>query len=261
MRTIIDTVYFQGMMVSNIMGNTYRPIQGTTINEYLNIPIVETDGNPSITHYTLGLAKIEQEAVLDSLEHSPLDITLYNMIPLLMVEKDVDILTPAEESEYDLGKELVVDGKTYMVYYAKKLDNKDTRTSLYDVKWDGESNKYDIKLFKFEDSMLGKPTPKPGKDYVFDNSQPSVAVSSTVSVSLSLKDVDNIKKVITILYPNSTSLITDRIFEVGIVASNKDSGYYQHTHYKKVNKLINSLTLEGNTITGLDIGAMSPINI
>jgi len=261
MRTIISTTWFKDMLVSGIMGIDYTPIEGTTINEYLDIPINDNGGKPVISHYTLGISKLAADAFLDGIEHSPIDITLYEMVPLLLIDQNVRELTTSERAEYSLIKELEINGTMYTACYAKRIDTISNNTRLYKVNYDDVNEKYDLDVFKFTDGTLGKPIPKLGKDYMFDNNVPSIALSSTLSIILSLKDIDNLANVLSILYPNSSEYITDRIFEVGIVASNADEGYYQHTHYCKVNKFLNSLTLDNNNIAELDIGSMSPVNI
>jgi len=260
MRTIIETVYLQDMLVSGIMGITYSPRDGTTINEYLDIDIVVKDKAPKISHYTIGISTNELDATIDTIEHSPIDITLYEQIPLLLVDKDIG-LTPTEEAEYDLKKEIIKNNKTYIACYAKKLNSVSNKTDMLSVEYNATNGTYSIDDFKYNTNELGKPSIKQGKDYTFSNESRSVAISSLVSVALSLKDVENILNSIEVLYANETAFIKNKILEVGIVASNDKNGYYQHTHYVKVNKFFNTLTLKDNNILDIDIGNMSPVNI
>jgi len=261
MKTIIETVYLQDMLTSGILGITYKPKEGTTLNSYLDIPPVTTTGVPKIGYYTVGISSKSMDSQIEGIEHSPLDITLFEQIPLKMKNIAEGGFSNAEIAVYGLIKEKVVNGITYLAAYAKRIDSVPTATSMKEVilKDDGL---YDISPFKFKDGSLGKPVPKKPKDYVFLDTTPSVAVSASLQISFSLQDVVDIKNSIKVLYgEENINYILDKVTELGIVASNASDGYYQHTHYIKINRLLNALTLESNKVFDLDIGAMAPINI
>ena len=259
MRRVIETIYLQSILTNSIMGLPNNPIAGTTLNEYLDLPILVYTGTPTITYYTLGIIKKELEGEIDSIEHSPLDVTLYEHIPLLIVAKEIG-LSAEQLNEYGLIKDIVVEGVEYIACYSKRIDGLGTHTDVLSVNYDNVNNKYKIDNFTFTEDMIGKPTPKPSKDYVFNIESPSIAVSSKLNISLSTVEVDNIKHVLDTMY-DSEVYLTDRISEVGIVANNEKDGYFQHTHYVKVNKYFSNLTLDKNHIIDLDIGGMIPINL
>lgn len=259
MRTVIDTIYFKDILLNKALGSNYIPMPGTTINEQLNISVDATDGSTSIKYYTVGLTTIETLADIDSIEHSPVDTVLYEQIPLYIVDSTTG-LSAYDRTQYGLIKNIVKDGVNYDACYAKRIDAIPTNTSVYDVNFDAITDLYEITPFSNANDRLGKPTPKIGKDYIFSPDAPSVAVSAVLTIVMSLEDVGRLSHVIEKLYYDS-DLITDRIFEIGVVANNKDNGFFVHTHYLKINALLDTLTETSNQVYRLDLGSMIPVNV
>lgn len=212
-----NTIYDRLISLYGKVGKVYKPPTNTTLNEKLNVyPNIDTGTQTPVLKY-LGISNGGNDIIYDVLktsEHSVKDGSLFNPIPFLIIEKSKD-LTVQERSKYRLRKETLINGIEYVEYYLKLIDSI-TDPEVYIVEKTGEITT-NLIPFNFNDPSILNPQPKIKEDFVNANVNNYIAVTSNVSFSLTVLEMDNVKKAIELKYGvTSPKIISEMALFSGI---------------------------------------------
>lgn len=150
--------------------------------------------------------------------HNPTDASLYEQIPFIMKTTDNDI-SVSEQSKYRFRTEKIINGITYICYYLKEIGDIRLPSRPYKLTVVNNSGMGDAELTEFDtntDSML-YPIFKPRTiDPVSNNVANYVAVTLTATINFTPAEIQYLKEVLNILYPDQDKKITELAICSGI---------------------------------------------
>ena len=211
------TIYGLEVMSDALIGRTYTPRIGTTLNEKFNVAtdiLPGTDTAHGIKYLAIGTGGdpvINIPGLYTYSQHSPLDASLFQQIPYLAREVNNDI-PMAERAKYRLRTTEVHNGISYYMYYLKRLDSTDIYTNTYNVS-SGVNGLANLTQFStVNNSSYLNPVPRsPGSPN--GSSGNYISKMTKINFSLSPTELDEINIVMDILYgSNNKRTIT----EIGI---------------------------------------------
>lgn len=123
------TIYGLSLINAMLANRYYSVLKNTTLNEkfminpYEHTPkgTVSTPVFPKVRLFTIGIGGREVIENVDEYrfsQHSPVDAALFKHIPFVIRSIDNDV-TPEQRLNYRLRRLENINGKTYIVYYAK----------------------------------------------------------------------------------------------------------------------------------------------
>jgi hypothetical protein len=203
------SIYYRDITLSMLKGVEYKPKNNTTLNEKFNILPTQKPNDskkyPSLKYMMIGNGGVNTLFdVLKTSEHTTLDGCLFNPIPFLIVNKSQD-LTLEERQKYRLRKETVINSIEYVEYYLKVIDDVPIDNDVFNVINNGETNL--LTPFDYNQSRILNPIPRVKEDFITQDYNQYVAITSTIRFYLSVTEMENIKNAIKLKYGETTPVI------------------------------------------------------
>lgn len=137
-KPVTNTIYGVDLQTCQLRGIPYPIRQNTTLNEKLNIlPTVRhsADTYPRQKYFCIGnkghkssLGNGDVE-ITTPLQHKPTDSSLFGMLPFVVRELNND-LTPQQRERFALRQVKEFNGRNYIVYWLRRIDDVNTGTNL-----------------------------------------------------------------------------------------------------------------------------------
>ncbi len=258
------TIYNIALETAKMLGISYTPPIGTTLNEKFGVLNKQSTVNPDLRYYTLGMSydsliDPNGSVSLDSIKHYAYDASVHIPLPFLLVLKDVG-LTPMEESTYRIKTEVEINGIKYIACYLKIIDNINTNSYIYDIKHNSE-NGYTIEEFIPVNHNVLSPTLSAGSTLYPDDID-YLGISQKLTINLSVEEIVNIKAAADIMYPFKDEVERHTIGEIafctGIETGDNEISDTQIAFFLKSKKLLDNITLSSTDAVSetLEIGGM-----
>lgn len=217
---IRHTIYGQHLQARLLLGQTYAPAVGTTLNEKLNIYARsqnESTERMKAMYYCIGNGAHEPAPVTEfisemvPLYHDPSDGAPFNMMPFALKGMNNDF--PDEmRANYRLRRKEEHNGKEYWAYYLKKIEMEEDTKIMLETTTNGV---HSVTPFIVTESVLSPKRPRINPNAKVTASNTKVKVSSAGVIRFTEEDVEEYTNVCKIMYGSAAASV---ISEIGIVA-------------------------------------------
>jgi len=212
----MKTIYGIALDIANNMGETYVPLQNTTLNEKYSVGTRQPTKNPLLKYFNIGVKvsntqlQVNNTFKLNRFKHTPFDGVLTKPLPFRMVPISKR-LTTVEASQYVLEVIEIYDGVQYYCYYVKTFDSS---TDIRYIEAELKDGKTEINLMIKNNTAVLQP--HEGRDLSAFNLHEGnyIAVSKPITMQLTPVELTNIEEAFTIIYPAEQKVIG----EIGLVS-------------------------------------------
>jgi len=214
----IRTIYNVRLQTFMLCGLPYKPLPNTTLNEKFNIlPYKTPTGYPKLNLITIGIggdpSLNTNVRELRRSQHTAKDGSLFKHLPFVVRELEND-LTDEEKAKYRLRKIENINGKSYVCYYAKVIENFRYEDLIFRVNSIFEDNF--IRVYRTEnDPTILNPIPNTKTD-IMDTNVDYVLNMCKVPVILDQDDMTELMNAKQIMYPDDN---VNMISEIGLCTS------------------------------------------
>ena len=215
-RNIVKTLHSSMLATSQMFKLAYTPIPISTLNLYHNISGLPSDDDYSIGHFILGLADIDllngNTMTLDNIEHQPYDANVAVPIPIFM-KINSETVTSSERAKYKLFTTINIGNDVYNVAYAKAVETITPKEPYFVTH--NSSDGYSID--SLNSANLDYLNPVTTRESVsYPDTLKFVAHATSVHVTITEAEMNNIRGYIDLIYPNRTGANKYRIQEIGL---------------------------------------------
>lgn len=263
---IVRTAYNVGLETCKMLGATYTPLLGSTLNEYFRRTVAVSDiDTPVIKYFGLGLRFddliVDRGLTAKDISRDPLDILPERPIPFLAVRKSIG-LTSTERASYRMIVEEAIGDETYILCYLKEIGSSVNKNGYFDISMVDSNYTAKQRSSVSIDDLNHNPIEKLN---LYKDNFKYVGYSHSIAISLTQVEIENIKLAINLLYPNEAGDIDNHIGEVMLVSgvdvktdSGTEVGMAQSAYFFGVNFALNNLTAneEETNLMNVDLGAM-----
>jgi hypothetical protein len=263
------TIYANKLSVDKEFNTPYVPIDGTTLNEKYGLSNLRPNKYPTINYFMIGLPVtdivVNNKADYTNINHLPIDVDLFRPIPFLMKSVTLGI-TEEDRIKYRIIVQKEINGITYNLFYAKRIDNISTNDKLFKI--ERENNVDSMEMFNPLEGNINNPTPIVYED-LYPNTLKFIAFSKRIDISISKTELENIRDNIEILYPNLDASIKDTLGEISLIQSIEDETISddllvaQPAYFIKTRNVISNilLTAPDGVRESIEIGNMQSIAV
>jgi hypothetical protein len=200
------TIYHTHLELQRAMQEDFNPLPYSTLNEKFGVAdeeTVPTGRYPAMEYIAIGRGghrgRIASDGatLTDILQHDVTDAALFEHLPFVVRPVSED-LTPAERAKYGMRTLVERNGKQYFAYYLKRVNLSQTYPELKEITvLDGTVS--DREYTPTPSQLTPNPLP-------LSNTQANLAsgkhisVTSTLSLSLSATDIQEIMDAVLVLY-------------------------------------------------------------
>ena len=198
------TLFNTDLHLAMLFGKTYATLPHTTLNEKFKVSNSGTVNKmsiyPTLQYLCIGTGGnpgINSSAGFIHSEHSPIDAALFNHIPFAMYENGINDMDETRRSNYRFRviEANENDGKEYICYYLRVLDNLD---SAYDNKFQTIKNVGTETFISTFDTNIDLINPKPRTrklDYSLVSETEFITKLCKIKVTFDAKEVEDLYKV------------------------------------------------------------------
>jgi len=200
----VKTIYNIDLLNSMMLGVPYAPLSNTTLNEKHNIALGVhiPSGYPKLRYYGIGIGGISNidnsnVNILSISRHTAEHASMYKQIPFKLVKESSD-LSNIEKSKYKLRKKVIIDGKSYIAYYLKVIDDKEINSNIVRLKYKKGKDKPVITLFENKKKSILNPIPNYNK---VDNMEYTdyIVKLSPITIPITVNEIKEITENIKLL--------------------------------------------------------------
>lgn len=263
---MIRTLYNEALETAKMLGVSYTPLPGTTLNEKHALDVIPDNANdlPALRYYGFGLKYddvVDNGVNIDNMEHSVLDGDLFIPIPFKVVPTN-EGLTEADVNTYRLRVKKTIDGKEYYLCYLKYIPA--VAEGDY-IEAERIEDTFNLSLLSVNSNVL-TPTPSDPVESHLTHLR-YVAYSTPVTLTITPEEASNMIKAVDILYPerrlSDRYTISDVMLVSGVegkVDNIPDAAKLQAGFFHKANTPTSVVDLYSNvtnTVT-IELGGMAP---
>ncbi|QAX95993.1 hypothetical protein [Vibrio phage vB_VmeM-Yong XC32] len=220
--TSVKTIYGAALEASRRPGNSFTPLQHSTLNEHFNIEFgtsYPADAQPEVQYLAIGRGGHRNvpggsgESLTDNLQHQIVNACLFDHLPFLLVPVGSDI-SSSERDKYRLRRVENHGGSDYIAYYLKKIDQAVSTPVIKELTITDGNITEDV--YTPTTTQL-QPTPVSMTNGIVNTATGKhIAIDTPFPVVLSSDDVSKILDAVNIIYSDARYAV---ISEIGIVSA------------------------------------------
>ena len=256
------TIWQHDLNLSRSIGRPYTVKPGTTLNDILDIA---KSGNsttvyPILSYYAIGVGgvKLIDNTNYNLSRHSAKDVQPFDMIPFILREPDNDIDNDIRK-QYAFRKEIIVDGKNYIAYYLKRIQDIVSRSEFFKIN-KNENNRDNLSVFNTNNEEVLHPKPIDREEMLNHPERGTLIVKTNKFLfsltEFELEELDNVMKIL-----NKGSRLTEIAICNAIKSATSISeptkvqvGYYATCNIEISSKLLSSTPVN----LYLEVGSNEP---
>jgi len=223
MDNITRTIYGSTLQTYLFVGKPVRYIDNTRLNERFDIEkdtLPTTNQLPKMGYFAIGngghraIVGENNITINNPVIHQATDASCFNPLPFVLVEPSAD-LAPADRANYALRKQVVIQGKTYIAYYLRRIANIPNLVDMELRVVDGESVVSEP-FVPTQDNLFPTP-PDLSPDNINVLSGKYATASLKLLLGFSRTEIDHLRNVAKIMYGSELYAIISEIAMVSAV--------------------------------------------
>lgn len=217
MKTITRTILGSALQTAKFQGLPHVIVPNSTLNEKFDILANDKPASnvyPDTKYFCIGLGGHRTQIGADSIpyispiQHRASDLALFKHLPFVLRELNND-LTAVQRDKYCLRKLVTHNGRNYVAYYGKRLDQSNTDVDMKrTVNNNGVST---TQPFVPTSANLNPPQPEISPTGVVTTSGDYLSVASVVPIIFNANDVLELLNVARVLYDNEEMAVISEI--------------------------------------------------
>jgi hypothetical protein len=223
MKSIQTTIWSSLLQTTSHLNVPFTLLPSSTLNEKLNIQaqvVLTPTERPGLRYLCIGngghrsVVGVNGFALIDGIDHEADHAAMYKQIPFVLRALDND-LSAADRAGYALRNQIVIDGRNYIAYYAKRINTTAVTVNLKKtVVADGISTTTD---YVTSAANLNPVPPVMSNTGSISTSGEYLSTSSILSIPFNEKDVTELINVAKLMYNDERyAVISEFAFCTGV---------------------------------------------